>query len=157
MTDAAKRYLKRHTERLIKDVGYAAACDLTGRSKATLGRYFSEADEHADRFIPVDAVAAMEAEIVRVAAEGVSEEERARAIQRMMDDAVFASDSLRTGARVFGQAITVGQTVADVEAWPERIGAVTVDDINAAARAVLDEKQSITGVLLPAAPQPEES
>jgi hypothetical protein len=61
MTDAAKRYLKRHTERLIKDVGYAAACDLTGRSKATLGRYFSEADEHADRFIPVDAVAAMEA------------------------------------------------------------------------------------------------
>lgn len=58
----ARGYLKRHTERLIKDVGYAAACDLTGRSKATLGRYFSEADEHVDRFIPVDAVAALEAE-----------------------------------------------------------------------------------------------
>ncbi|MEJ6389545.1 hypothetical protein [Gymnodinialimonas ulvae] len=62
MTETAKGYLKRHTERLIKDVGYAAACDLTGRSKATLGRYFSEADEHADRFMPVDAVAALEAE-----------------------------------------------------------------------------------------------
>ena len=61
MGDASKGYLKRHTERLIKDVGYAAACDLTGRSKATLGRYFSEAEEHADRFIPVDAVAALEA------------------------------------------------------------------------------------------------
>ena len=60
MTDTAKGYLKRHTERLIKDVGYAAACELTGRSKATLGRYFSESDEHADRFIPVDAVAALE-------------------------------------------------------------------------------------------------
>lgn len=57
----ARGYLKRHTERLIKDVGYAAACELTGRSKATLGRYFSEADEHADRFMPVDAVAALEA------------------------------------------------------------------------------------------------
>ena len=62
MTETSKGYLKRHTERLIKDVGYAAACDLTGRSKATLGRYFSEADEHADRFMPVDAVAALEAE-----------------------------------------------------------------------------------------------
>ncbi len=61
MTEASGRYLKRHTERLIKDVGYAAACDLTGKSKATLGRYFSEADEHADRFMPVDAVAALEA------------------------------------------------------------------------------------------------
>ncbi len=60
MTDAARLYLKRHTERLVKDVGYAAACDVTGRSKATLGRYFSEAPEHADRFMPVDAVAALE-------------------------------------------------------------------------------------------------
>ena len=58
----ARGYLKRHTERLIKDVGFAQACELTGRSKATLGRYFSESDEHADRFMPVDAVAALEAE-----------------------------------------------------------------------------------------------
>lgn len=54
-------YLKRHTEALIKDVGFEAACKLTGKSKATLGRYFSMHDEHADRFMPVDAVAALEA------------------------------------------------------------------------------------------------
>ena len=60
MGDTARGYLKRHTERLIKDVGYAAACELTGKSKATLGRYFSEAEEHDDRFMPVDAVAALE-------------------------------------------------------------------------------------------------
>lgn len=61
MSDAAREYLKRHTERLIKDVGFAAACELTGKSKATLGRYFSEADEHMDRFMPIDSVAALEA------------------------------------------------------------------------------------------------
>lgn len=61
MGDVARTYLKRHTERLIKDVGYAQACALTGRSKATLGRYFSETDEHTERFMPVDAVAALEA------------------------------------------------------------------------------------------------
>ena len=53
-------YLKKHTEALVKDVGIEAACDLTGKSKATLGRYYSDHDEHSDRFMPVDAVAALE-------------------------------------------------------------------------------------------------
>ncbi len=54
-------YLKRHTESLVKDVGLERACELTGKSKATLGRYYSDAPEHADRFMPVDSVAALEA------------------------------------------------------------------------------------------------
>ncbi|CUH62914.1 hypothetical protein TL5118_00238 [Thalassovita autumnalis] len=53
-------YLKKHTEALVKDVGIEAACQLTGKSKATLGRYYSDHAEHADRFMPVDAVAALE-------------------------------------------------------------------------------------------------
>lgn len=53
-------YLKKHTEALVKDVGIEAACSLTGKSKATLGRYYSDADEHSDRFMPIDAVAALE-------------------------------------------------------------------------------------------------
>jgi len=53
-------YLKKHTEALVKDVGIEAACKLTGKSKATLGRYYSDHDEHADRFMPVDAVVALE-------------------------------------------------------------------------------------------------
>lgn len=55
------KYLKKHTEALVKDVGVEAACKLTGRSKATLGRYYSESDEHSDRYMPLDAVAALEA------------------------------------------------------------------------------------------------
>ncbi len=53
-------YLKKHTEALVKDVGIEAACELTSKSKATLGRYYSDNEEHADRFMPVDAVAALE-------------------------------------------------------------------------------------------------
>ena len=53
-------YLKRHTEALVKEVGLEAACKITGKSKATLGRYYSEAPEHADRFMPVETVAALE-------------------------------------------------------------------------------------------------
>ncbi|MEM9797487.1 MAG: hypothetical protein AAF919_13425 [Pseudomonadota bacterium] len=53
-------YLKHHTEALVKDVGVEAACSTTGKSKATLGRYYSLHDEHSERFIPVDTVAALE-------------------------------------------------------------------------------------------------
>lgn len=53
-------YLKKHTEALVKDVGIEPACELTGKSKATLGRYYSDHDEHSDRFMPIDAVAALE-------------------------------------------------------------------------------------------------
>ncbi|MEM7521284.1 MAG: hypothetical protein AAF307_09625 [Pseudomonadota bacterium] len=53
-------YLKKHTEALVKDVGIEPACEVTGKSKATLGRYYSDNEEHADRFMPVDAVAQLE-------------------------------------------------------------------------------------------------
>lgn len=58
---AMNKYLKKHTEALVKDVGVEAACKITGRSKATLGRYYSDSDEHADRYMPLDAVASLEA------------------------------------------------------------------------------------------------
>jgi hypothetical protein len=54
------RYLKKHTEALVKDVGIENACTITGKSKATLGRYYSDNPEHHDRYMPIDAVAALE-------------------------------------------------------------------------------------------------
>ena len=54
-------YLKKHTETLVKEVGIEAVCALTGRSKATIGRYYSDQDEHGDRFMPIDVVAQLEA------------------------------------------------------------------------------------------------
>lgn len=53
-------YLKKHTEALVKEVGVENACQLTGKSKATLGRYYSDHAEHADRFMPIDSVVALE-------------------------------------------------------------------------------------------------
>jgi hypothetical protein len=54
-------YLKKHSEALVKDVGIEVACKLTGKSKATLGRYYSDQDGHGDRFMPIDVVAQLEA------------------------------------------------------------------------------------------------
>lgn len=54
-------YLKKHTEALVKDVGIEAACEISGKSKAMLGRYYSEHAEHQDRYMPIDTVAQLEA------------------------------------------------------------------------------------------------
>jgi hypothetical protein len=60
VTKTAGSYLRRHAEALVKDVGIEAAAALSGKSKATLGRYYSDDPEHADRFMPIDVVAALE-------------------------------------------------------------------------------------------------
>ena len=52
--------MKKHTEALVKDVGIENACTITGKSKATLGRYYSDNPEHYDSYMPIDAIAALE-------------------------------------------------------------------------------------------------
>lgn len=61
MSRTSGSYLKKHTEALVKDVGIEAAVQICGKSKATLGRYYSDDPDHADRFMPIDVVAALEA------------------------------------------------------------------------------------------------
>jgi zinc protease len=92
--------------------------------------------------------AAVDAELARLLDEGVDAEEVARTKRRMLADAVYARDSLSNAARILGAALTSGETVADVEAWPARIRAVTPEQVAAAARQVLDRRRSVTGRLL---------
>ena len=93
--------------------------------------------------------AAMRAEIDLLIEKGVSQEEVAKAVQRLQDSAIYARDSYRTPARVLGGALAIGRTVEDVESWPDRIGAVTAEDVNRAIAAVLKDRKSVTAVLLP--------
>jgi len=53
-------------------------------------------------------------------------------------------------ARQYGWRLATGMTVEDVEAWPERLKRVTVEDVRNAARKYLVDKNSVTGYLLPA-------
>ena len=69
----------------------------------------------------------------------------------MIAETTLARDSLETGAQVLGAALAIGLDVEAVERWPERIGAVTAEQVNAAARHVLAQPGFVTGRLLPAA------
>ncbi|MGI9421033.1 MAG: M16 family metallopeptidase [Geminicoccaceae bacterium] len=96
--------------------------------------------------------AAVDAELARIKDEPISADEVARATKRLVAEAVYARDSMSGAVRSFGIALTTGRTVEDVEAWPERIAAVTADDVAAAAAAVIRAERSVTGRLLPAEP-----
>ena len=78
-----------------------------------------------------------------------SDDEVRRAATRMQSGAIYAGDSLSGPANMVGAALALGRTIADVTEWPERIGRVTAAEIQAAARAVLVERNSATGILLP--------
>ena len=93
--------------------------------------------------------AAVHAEFRRVIENGFTEAE-VRAVQkRMIAEATYARDSVRHPAHLFGMALTTGQTLEDVEAWPERIASITPAEVNAAARDVLNTENFITGLVLP--------
>ena len=93
--------------------------------------------------------AALRKEIEKLLKDGVTEGEVAEAKERLQSAAVFARDSVSTPSRVIGAALMTGQTLEDVEAWPERIGEVTAEQVNAVARAVFDDRRSVTAVLEP--------
>jgi zinc protease len=93
--------------------------------------------------------ALVEKEIRLLLEKGVTEKEVRNAVVRLQDEAVYARDSIGGPARVLGGAVVIGMTIEDVESWPDRVGAVTREAVNAAARAVLRDGYAVTSVLLP--------
>lgn len=92
---------------------------------------------------------AVETELRRLLEDGIAEDELERAKQRLVDGAAIARDSMTGPAYVFANALAIGRTVEHVETWPDAVRAVSKDAVEAAARHVLDEKGSVTGILLP--------
>ena len=67
---------------------------------------------------------------------------------RLIADAVYAQDNQASMARWYGASLTTGATVNDVLHWPDRIRAVTADQVRDAARQWLDKRRSVTGYLI---------
>ena len=86
--------------------------------------------------------------IAKLAQAPVSAEDLERTKTQMIAQAVYAQDSQTTLARWYGAAITVGQSVEDIRAWPDRIRAVTAEQVRQAAQTWLDKKRSATGYLI---------
>ncbi|NQU61054.1 MAG: insulinase family protein [Rhodospirillales bacterium] len=131
---------------------------VDGKIAISAGSYYGSDERGPSRFglhaTPKPGVSmqtlekAVEAEVVKILQAGVSQSELDRAKKRMQAQAVYARDSLQGGARVLGSALAIGMKIEDVESWPERINAVTIEQVQAAAKAVLQEGHSVTSLLL---------
>jgi zinc protease len=111
-------------------------------------RFYIYADALPD--IPITEVeAAIDDVIAELLENGPSDEEVAAAKGRMQDAVVYTLDNPQSVASIFGNALSVGISVEEIESWPDRVAAVTRERIMAVSRAVLLLERSVTGILLP--------
>lgn len=61
---------------------------------------------------------------------------------------IYGRDDVQGLAQRYGEALSVGLTVQDVQDWPRVLQEVTPDDVMQAARLVLDRRHAVTGWLL---------
>src|SRR3954453_5289051 len=91
---------------------------------------------------------AVDAVIAEVSQNAVRAEDLERVKTQLIAEAIYAQDNQATLARWYGAAITTGLSIDDVRAWPDRIRAVTAEQVRAAAQKWLDRKRSVTGYLI---------
>ena len=85
---------------------------------------------------------------------GVTQAELERAKKSYLAEYIYESDNQTSLARRYGWSLTVGRTLQDIEQWPARISKVTLDDVKKVATKYLDIRHSVTGTLIPIAPEP---
>jgi zinc protease len=78
----------------------------------------------------------------------VRSEDLERVKTQLIAEAIYAQDNQATLARWYGGALTTGLSIEDIRSWPERIRAVTADEVRSAAQKWLDKKRSVTGYLI---------
>ena len=96
--------------------------------------------------------AAIDRELEAFLESDITEDDLARVKRSVLAGAIYAQDSQQTLARVFGIALTTGGSVERVLAWPERVRAVTAEQILEVGRKYLDKNRAATGYLMPPAP-----
>jgi zinc protease len=92
---------------------------------------------------------ALDATLKDLLGNGLSEAELSRAKKRLVDGAVFARDSVMAPAYLFGMTLAAGGDISDIEQWPQRVMAVSVDDVMKAAQQLFGQRGYVTGILQP--------
>jgi zinc protease len=78
----------------------------------------------------------------------VPAEDLERVKTQLIAEAIYAQDNQATLARWYGGALTTGLNIEDIRSWPDRIRAVTAEQVRQAAQKWLDKKRSVTGYLI---------
>lgn len=96
-----------------------------------------------------EAEAALDAALADFVAEGPDPAQLERVKIQLRAAQVYSRDSAHGRAYDYGQGLSVGLSIEDVNDWPDILAEVTVDEIRAAAAQVLQARADVTGWLLP--------
>jgi len=94
---------------------------------------------------------AIDAEVRKLIKDGITENELEKAKNRYVRSMIFARDDQSDMANIYGATLATGGTVAEVQEWPDRIKAVTPEQVRAVAAKYLNPDRSVAGYLLPPA------
>jgi zinc protease len=75
-------------------------------------------------------------------------EDLERVKTQLIAEAIYAQDNQAVLARWYGGALTTGLSIEDIRSWPDRVRAVTAEQVRAVAQKWLDKKRSVTGYLI---------
>ena len=95
-----------------------------------------------------DAEAAMDAAVADFVAKGPDPAAFERIKTQIRAGEIYARDDVHGLARVYGEELAIGLSIQDVQDWDDILGAVTIADVQAAARKVLDRNHAVTGWLV---------
>ena len=94
--------------------------------------------------------AALDAEVKKIVDSGVTPEELKSAQHRKVASRIYYLDSLQGPAILFGRALASGFDMDYLENWTDRLGKLTVADVNKATNALFsNDNLPVTGLLLP--------
>jgi zinc protease len=86
--------------------------------------------------------------IADVAQHPARAEDLERVKTQLIAESIYAQDNQATMARWYGGSLATGESIEDIRSWPDRIRAVTAEQVRAAAQKWLDRKRSVTGYLI---------
>ncbi|MEW6437884.1 MAG: pitrilysin family protein [Pseudomonadota bacterium] len=86
--------------------------------------------------------------VAGLAEKGVDAADIERAKSRLVAETIYAQDNQVAMAQWYGASLATGLSLEDIQSWPERIEAVTADQLVKAAHW-LDHQRGVTGFLLP--------
>lgn len=91
---------------------------------------------------------AVDGVIASVAQNPIRAEDLERVKTQLIAEAIYAQDNQAVLARWYGGALTTGLSIEDIRSWPDRIRAVTAEQVRAVAQKWLEKKRSVTGYLI---------
>jgi zinc protease len=94
-----------------------------------------------------EAEAALDGAIAEFIEAGPDPEQFERIRMQIRAADIYSLDDISSLARRYGEGLTAGLSIEDIESWPDILQSVTEDEVMAAAHRLLDRRSAVTGYL----------